>query len=111
MYKVFETSEQLRYHFDESHYPPSHSLYFNSQKLVTPKIKDELAGVPSEEFIGLKPKKCFFCSGGKQKLSAKGVTQSAQRKLEKELYRQVLMPGQSFETLNTRIGSLNHQLQ
>ena len=64
-----------------------------------------------QEFIGLKPKMFSILSGGKQKLSAKGVTQSAQRKLEHGLYRQVLLTGQSFETLNTRIGSVNKELQ
>ena len=45
------------------------------------------------------------------KNSAKGVTESAQRKLKHELYRQVLLTGQSFKTLPTRIGSVNRQLQ
>ena len=110
-YKELQTSEQLRYHFDLSNYPDTHSLYNNSQKLVTLKFKDEFAGVPIQEFIGLKPKMYSILAGGKQKLSAKGVTQSAQRKLKHELYRQVLLTGQSFKTLNTRIGSVNHQLQ
>ena len=50
-------------------------------------------------------------SGGKEKPSTKGVTQSAHKKLKHELYCQVLLTGQSFKTLNTRIGSMNHQLQ
>ena len=106
-YKELETSDQLRHLFDLSNYPETHSLYNDSQKLVTLKF----GGVPMEEFIGLKPKMYSILSGGKRKLSAKRVTQSAQRKLKHKQYRQVLLTGQSFKTLNTRIGSVNHQLQ
>ena len=100
-YQELETSEQLRYHFDLSNYPDTHSLYNNSQNLVTLKFKDEFDGVPLQEFTVLKPKIYSILAGGKQKLSVKGVTQSAQRKLKHELYRQVLLTGQSFKTLNT----------
>ena len=64
-----------------------------------------------QEFIGLKPKIYSILSGCKQKLSAKGVIQSAQRKLKHELHRQVLLTGHLFRTSNTGIGSVNHQLQ
>ena len=43
--------------------------------MVTLKFKDELGGTPIEEFVGLKPKMFYsILAGGKQKLSAKGVT-------------------------------------
>ena len=110
-YKELETNRDLRQNFDLSNYPLSHNLYNDSQKLVTLKFKDDFGGVPIQEFIGLKPKMYSILYGGKQKMSAKGVTQSAQTKLKHEVYRRVLLTGESFRAINTRIGSVDHQLQ
>ena len=110
-YKELETNRDLRQNFDLSNYPLSHNLYNDSQKLVTLKFKDEFGGVPIQEFIGFKPKMYSILYGGKQKMSAKGVTQSAQNKLKHEVYRRVLLTGESFRAINTRIGSVDHQLQ
>ena len=110
-YKELETNRDLRQNFDLSNYPLSHNLYNDSQKLVTLKFKDEFGGVPIQKFIGLKPKMYSILYGGKQKMSAKGVTQSAQTKLKHEVYRRVLLTGVSFRAINTRIGSVDHQLQ
>ena len=79
-FRKLETSEQLRYHIDLSTSPHTLSLYNNLQKLVTFKFKDDFGGVPMQEFIGLKSKMYSILAGGKQRPSAKGVTQSAQKK-------------------------------
>ena len=44
-------------------------------------------------------------------MSAKGVTQSAQNKLKHEVYRRVLLTGESFRAISTRMGSVDTQLQ
>ena len=49
--------------------------------------------------------------GGKLKLLEKGVTCFAQGSLKQELYLEVLLTGDSFSTMNTRIGSKNHHLR
>ena len=79
--------------------------------MVTLKFKDELAGEPIEEFVGLKPKMYSILVGGKQKLSAKGVCKFAQKELTHILYKNVIKTGETYKTMNTRIGSSKHQLQ
>ena len=42
--------------FDLSNYLSKSKYYDNSNKLVVGKMKDQIAGVAIEEFVGLKPK-------------------------------------------------------
>ena len=42
--------------FDFSNYGTKSKYYDDSNKLVIGKMKDEIGGVPIEEFVGLKPK-------------------------------------------------------
>ena len=110
-YEELATNDELRQHFDLSNYPTDHHLYNIDNKMVTLKFKDELAGEPIEEFVGLKPKMYSILVGGKQKLSAKGVCKFAQKELTHILYKNVLNTGETYKTMNTRIGSSKHQLQ
>ena len=110
-YEELATNEELRQHFDLSNYPSDHFLYNVENKMVTLKFKDELAGEPIEEFVGLKPKMYSILVGGRQKLSANGVCRFAQKDLNHDLYKNILQTGNSFKTINKRIGSEKHQLQ
>ena len=110
-YQELAFNKRFADHFDLSNYPKEHRLYNEDNKMVTLKFKDELAGVPIQEFIGLKPKMYSIMAGGIQKLSAKGVTRYAQRKMPHDVYKSVLESGQAVKTYNTRIGSKKHQLQ
>ena len=76
-YEELARNAELRQYFDLSNYPTDHKLYNADHKMVTLKFKDELGGTPIEEFVGLKPKLFSILAGGKQKLSAKGVTRFA----------------------------------
>ena len=111
IYQELATNKDLAKHFDLSNYPEDHELFNEENKMVTLKFKDELAGVPIKEFIGLKPKMYSILAGGKQKLSAKGVSRYAQQKLTHDMYKKVLETGESFKKVSTRIGSRKHQLQ
>ena len=110
-YEELATNDELRQHFDLSNYPKEHHLYNTDNKMVTLKFKDELGGDPIEEFVGLKPKMYSIMVGGRQKLSAKGVCRFAQKELNHDLYKKVLKTGESYKTVNMRIGSQKHQLQ
>ena len=79
--------------------------------MVTLKFKDELAGEPIENFVGLKSKKYSILVGGRQKLSPKGVCRFPQKDLNHELYKKVLHTGKSLRTINLRIRWEKHQLQ
>ena len=107
-YEELATNDELRLHFDLSNYPTDHFLYNIENKMVTLKFKDELAGEPIEEFVGLKPKMYSILVRSRQKLSAKGVCRFAQKDLKHEFYRKYLHTGNSFKTINMRIGSEKH---
>ena len=108
-YEELATNDELRQHFDLSTYPTDHFLYSVENKMVT--LKDELAGEPIEEFVGLKPKMYSILVGGRQRLSAKGVCMFAQKDLNHDTYKNNLHTGNTFKTINMRIGSEKHQLQ
>ena len=80
-FEEIATNDDLRQHFDLSNFPADHHLFNTENKMVTLKFKDELGGVPIEEFVGLKPKMYSISAGGRQKLSAKGVCRYAQKAL------------------------------
>ena len=70
-----------RERFDNSDYPPNSEFYFTENKKVIGKFKDETAGVPIREFIGLKSK-MYSISLDNEKFSkkAKGVKKNVVRK-------------------------------
>ena len=67
--------------FDNSDYPSDSKFYFSENKKVIGKFKDETAGVPIREFIGLKSK-MYSISLDNEKFSkkAKGVKKNVIRK-------------------------------
>lgn len=67
--------------FDTSDYPKDHPLYSTKNKKVIGKMKDETAGIPIREFVGLRPKMySFLLEGGKEKKTAKGVKKSVKER-------------------------------
>ena len=110
-YKKLGNSASLRLQFNLSNYPHTNSLYNNSEKLVTFKFNDAFEGAAIQSLMGLKPKTFSILSVLKQNFSAERVTQLTQRRLKHEMCCQGLLTGQLFKTINTRIGSVNHQLQ
>ena len=55
---IYDDLKRLENYFDFSNYPKDHPLYSTQNKAVVGKFKDETAGVPIEEFIGLRSKCC-----------------------------------------------------
>ena len=53
---VYENLSIDKEMFDFSNYSTRSKYYDNSNKLVIGKMKDEIAGVETEKFVGLKPK-------------------------------------------------------
>ena len=70
-----------REYFDNSDYPENSEFYFKENKKVIGKFKDETAGVPIEDFIGLKSKMySVSLDSGKDSKKAKGVKENVIRK-------------------------------
>jgi len=62
-------------HFDTSDYPADHALYSTANKKVVGKMKDECAGSPAIEFVGLRSKmySLFVSTTKDPKMTAKGI--------------------------------------
>ena len=60
--------------FDNSDYPESSPYYYNANKKVIGKFKDEAAGMPIREFIGLRSKMYSYVKDNrKEERTAKGI--------------------------------------
>ena len=97
--------------FDTSNYPQDHFLFSNMNKKVLGKFKDELAGSPALETIGLKAKMYSIDLGTSQKKVAKCVNKSViKRVLDHSHYKQVLFEQKSMLHQMYRIQSHKHQV-
>ena len=76
--------------YDFSNYDQSHSLFSNKNKKVIGKFKDECAGDPAIEFVGLRPKCYSILSTKDTKQAMKGVSYAAAKKFSHEDYRECL---------------------
>ena len=67
--------------FDNSDYPSNHQFFDDTNKKVIGKFKDEAAGIPITEFVGLRSKMYSYIkyniNGGK---TAKGIKKNVIRK-------------------------------
>ena len=59
---------------DTSNYAKDHPLYSHKNMAVLGKMKDETAGKPITEFVGLKPKMYAYSTETKEEKRAKGVS-------------------------------------
>lgn len=59
--------------FDNSDYDVNSPYYFKENKKVIGKMKDEMAGKPISEFVGLSSKMYAFKCAGKENKKCKGV--------------------------------------
>ena len=105
--------EDMRKHadlFDTSDYPITHKNYSKDNAKIVGKMKDECAGMPPVEFVGLRAKMCsLLLPNNKEKSTAKGISRShAQKHVKHSQYRDCLLnEAQTSETFYT-IQSRNH---
>ena len=98
--------------FDNSDYPSNHQYFDATNKKVIGKFKDEAAGVPITEFVGLRSKMYSYIkdnnNGGK---TAKGIKKNViKNDIQHSDYKDVLFnEKQLFHQMKT-IRSNNHQL-
>ena len=70
---VYEDLFADRHLFDNSDYPKSSKCYFDNNKKVIGKFKDEASGDPITEFVGLKSKMYSYKTENKENKTAKDV--------------------------------------
>ena len=108
---IYKDMEQDAHLFDTSDYPKDHFLHSTVNKKVLGKMKDETAGVPIDEFVGLRPKMYSLqYGGGKEKRTAKGITRANQRRMKHEQYKKSLFEGKATSVVGHIIRSHDHEL-
>jgi hypothetical protein len=101
----------IKEHFDFSNYPKDHVLYDASRKAQVGLLKDEEAGQPVEEFVGLRAKCYAYNVGGKSKSKAKGISKSVVKsELKVDIYRHVLLSNQSDYRQVRTLTSKKHKI-
>ena len=97
---------------DFSNYSRDHPNFSNKFKLIPGKFKDETAGIPIKEFVGLRAKMYSILKiDGGTKSTCKGIPQTIRDKVIKhEDYKQSLMENKVRSDKLTRIIQENHQL-
>ncbi len=98
--------------FDNSDYPENSPYYFNDNKKIIGKMKDEAASVPIYEFVGLRSKMYSYMKddlkGGR---TAKGVKKNTIKKdIKHENYKETLFENKQMYHKMKTIRSKNHQL-
>ena len=73
-------------------------------------MKDECAGVPIEEFVGLRSKMYSIKYGGEEKRTAKGITRACQKPMKHAEYKQSLFTGTRTTVVGHLIRSEAHEL-
>ena len=97
--------------FDTSDYPKDHFLHSTVNKKVLGKMKDECAGLPIQEFVGLRAKMYSLMYGdGKEKRTAKGITRACQRRMKHEQYKKSLFEGTQTNVVGHVIRSHDHEM-
>ena len=98
--------------FDNSDYSPDSPFYFNENKKVIGKFKDETAGVPVIEFVGLRSKMySYITDDGKDGRTAKGIKKCViKKKIRHENYKSTLFDGTQLHHKMSTIRSNKHEL-
>ena len=98
--------------FDNSDYPENSPYYFNTNKKIIGKFKDEACGIPITEFVGLKSKMYSYIKnnekGGK---TAKGIKKNIiKNNIKHEDYKRTLLNEEQMHHKMKTIRSQRHQL-
>ena len=98
--------------FDSSDYPENSSYFNKTNKKVIGKFKDEAAGVPVVEFVGLPSKMySYMKDNGEGGKTAKGIKKNIITKnIKHEDYKEVLFNNKQMHHTMKTIRSNNHQL-
>ena len=109
---VYSDFDKDRHLFNSSDYPSDSPFCFSENKKVIGKMKDEAAGCPIQEFVGLRSKMYSYTKcDGKGGRTAKGVKKSVVKKeIRHENYRDVLLNSQQLHHNMKAIRSVNYQL-
>ena len=98
--------------FDNSDYPESSPYFYKMNKKVIGKFKDEAAGVPVCEFVGLRSKMYSYIKDNqKEEKTAKGIKKNIIKNNLKHInYKETLFNNKQMHHKMKTIRSQNHQI-
>ena len=97
--------------FDNSDYPESSQYFSKANKKVIGKFKDEAAGMPIKEFIGLRSKMYSYKKEDKVEKTAKGIKKNIIKgNIKHEDYKKVLFENEQMQHTMKTIRSERHEL-
>ena len=108
---IYEEFWNDRHLFDNSDYPNSSKYFSDENKKVIGKFKDEAAGKPILEFVGLKSKMYSYKIGEEEHKKAKGVKKNVVKKeIKHQDYLDVLFNKKIMHHQMNTIRSESHQI-
>ena len=107
VYKDFSNDKEM---FDFSNYSTKSKHYDNSNKLVVGKMKDEKAGVATEEFVGVRPRMYSdLVDDNSEHKKPKGVNKNVVATISHNEYKDVLMNKNGLRHSMNMIQSKDHR--
>ena len=109
---VYQDFWEDKHLFDNSDYPNSSPFFNDTNKKVIGKFKDEAAGIPIVEFVGLRSKMYSYMKDNEQESrTAKGIKKNViKQQLRHDNYKDVLFNKKQMNHTMRTIKSEKHQL-
>ena len=109
---VYQDFWKDKHLFDNSDYPKNSPFFNDSNKKVIGKFKDESAGIPIVEFVGLRSKMYSYMKDNKQgSRTAKGIKKNViKQKIQHENYKDTLFNQKQMRHAMRLIKSEKHQI-
>ena len=109
---VYKDMSETKDEYDFSDYPTDHPLYDETNKKVIGKLKDECAGAPIAEYIGLRPKLYSVLRTDEQLIKkAKGTKKYVIKKqINFENYKDALFNKQTYTHQMNMLRSVHHKI-
>ena len=109
---VYQDFWKDKHLFDNSDYPKNSPFFDDSNKKVIGKFKDEAAGIPIVEFVGLRSKMYSYMKDNKQgSRTAKGIKKNViKQKIQHENYKDTLFNQKQMRHEMRLIKSEKHQI-
>ena len=109
VYKDFWADKDM---FDNSDYPESSPYYYNANKKIIGKFKDEACGIPITEFVSLKSKMYSYIKDNeKGEKTAKGIKKNIiKNNIKHEDYKRTLINEEQMHHKMKTIRSNKHQV-
>ena len=109
---VYQDFWKDKHLFDNSDYPKDSPFYDNANKKVIGKFKDEAAGIPIVEFVGLRSKMYSYMKDDKQdSRTAKGIKKNViKQKIQHENYKDTLFNQKQMRHEMRLIKSEKHRI-